>query len=230
MSINSNEARCTSCHAGYGWRGEGLLIHHLNKHAQTIACNTYLMVPHLFPKAKHDTTAFWKHLDWQKAYTTGMQAAHLPYSGKYKWINTRMYWGIEHEVMPADMALSCVQCHESLKGGRFKKLPMGYKSPYPPSLFPSGMGIRDLSNPGCLFFPWFSRMTVASCRITVGPTLSFSMSQPCCLSPRFSRSRSLTASSIVGGTSSRGFPGAWAHSRSFPIPPPACICRTGPCR
>jgi hypothetical protein len=33
------------------------------------------------------------------------------------WVNTRMYWG-EHEVMPADMALSCVQCHESLKGER----------------------------------------------------------------------------------------------------------------
>ena len=78
----------------------------------------HLMVPHLFPKNKEDTTAYWKHTDWQKAYTTGMQAAHLPYSGKYKWINTRMYWGIEHEVMPADMALSCVQCHESLKGER----------------------------------------------------------------------------------------------------------------
>lgn len=76
----------------------------------------HLMVPHLFPRNKEDTTAYWKHTDWQKAYTVGMQAAHLPYSGKYKWINTRMYWGIEHEVMPADMALSCVQCHESLKG------------------------------------------------------------------------------------------------------------------
>lgn len=27
-----------------------------------------------------------------------------------------MYWRVNHEVMPADMALSCVQCHESLKG------------------------------------------------------------------------------------------------------------------
>ena len=49
-----------------------------------------LMVPHLFPQDKEDPTAYWKHLGWQKAYTTGMQAAHLPYSGKYKWINTRM--------------------------------------------------------------------------------------------------------------------------------------------
>ena len=150
----------------------------------------HLIVPHLFPKDKDDATAYWKHLDWQKAFTTGMQAAHLPYSGKYKWIETRQFWRVEHEVMPADMALSCVQCHESLKsertcnrchqdnknvdfkkiaqkgtdfsymaskgrdvshligttdyidfkalgykgdpiiyGGRFKKLPMGYKSP-----------------------------------------------------------------------------------------------------
>ncbi|MCK8601365.1 hypothetical protein K1V27_06635 [Syntrophobacteraceae bacterium DRH4] len=42
----------------------------------------------------------------------------LPYSGKFKWVDTRMHWGIEHEVMPAEMALSCVQCHESLKGER----------------------------------------------------------------------------------------------------------------
>jgi octaheme c-type cytochrome (tetrathionate reductase family) len=76
----------------------------------------HLIVPHLFPKNAEDTTAYWKHLDWQKANTTGMQAAHLPYSGKYKWIPTNMYWRIEHEVMPAVMALSCVQCHESLKG------------------------------------------------------------------------------------------------------------------
>jgi hypothetical protein len=29
-----------------------------------------------------------------------------------------MYWGIKHEVMPKEMALSCVQCHESLKGDK----------------------------------------------------------------------------------------------------------------
>lgn len=78
----------------------------------------YLLVPHLFPKNKEDTTAYWKHRDWQKAFATGMQAADMPYSGSYQWVETRMYWGVEHEVMPADMALSCVQCHESLKGER----------------------------------------------------------------------------------------------------------------
>jgi octaheme c-type cytochrome (tetrathionate reductase family) len=82
------------------------------------AKHRHLLVPHLFPKNKEDKTAYWKHRDWQKSFTAGMKAAHMPYSGKYKWVETRMHWGVQHEVMPADMALSCVQCHESLKGER----------------------------------------------------------------------------------------------------------------
>jgi octaheme c-type cytochrome (tetrathionate reductase family) len=78
----------------------------------------YLLVPHLFPKDKEDKTAYWKHRDWQKAFVDGMKAADMKYSGKYEWITTNMYWGVEHEVMPAESALSCVQCHESLKGER----------------------------------------------------------------------------------------------------------------
>ena len=78
----------------------------------------YLLVPHLFPRNKEDKTAYWKHRDWQKAFADGMKASGMKYSGKYHWITTNMYWGVEHEVMPADQALSCVQCHESLKGER----------------------------------------------------------------------------------------------------------------
>jgi hypothetical protein len=78
----------------------------------------YLLAPHLFPKNKTDKTAYWKHRDWQKSFAAGMQAQGMKYSGKYEWITTNMYRGVEHEVMPADMALSCVQCHESLKGER----------------------------------------------------------------------------------------------------------------
>ncbi len=78
----------------------------------------YLLVPHLFPRDKNDTTAYWKNLDWQKAFTDGMKAANMPYSGKVKWITTNMFWGVQHEVMPAPMALSCVQCHDSLQGER----------------------------------------------------------------------------------------------------------------
>ena len=80
------------------------------------AVNRYLLAPHLFPTSKDDPTAYWKKLDWQKAFEDGMKAAGLPYSGKYMWVRTNMYWGIHHEVAPKEMALSCVQCHKSLKG------------------------------------------------------------------------------------------------------------------
>ncbi|MCP4691879.1 MAG: class III cytochrome C, partial [Desulfobacterales bacterium] len=75
----------------------------------------YFLVPHLFPRDKSDTTAYWKNLDWEKAFADGMGAVGLEYSGTYKWIETWMYWRLEHEVMPASAALSCVQCHASLK-------------------------------------------------------------------------------------------------------------------
>lgn len=76
----------------------------------------YLLVPHLFPLAADDPTAYWKNRDWQKAFEDGMKAANLPYSGQYMWVRTNMYWGIHHEVTPKEMALSCVQCHEALQG------------------------------------------------------------------------------------------------------------------
>ena len=75
----------------------------------------YLLVPHLFPRNKEDKTAYWKNRDWQKSFADGMKAAGLKYSGTYEWATSQMYWRVEHEVMPADMALSCVQCHASLQ-------------------------------------------------------------------------------------------------------------------
>ena len=80
------------------------------------AQHRYLLIPHLYPYDKKDKTAYWKGTDWQKAFTEGMQKAGLPYSGEYMWVATNMYWRIEHEVMPRENALSCVHCHESLKG------------------------------------------------------------------------------------------------------------------
>ena len=78
----------------------------------------YLLVPHLFPYDESDTSAFWKVRDWQKAFTEGMAKADLPYSGSPIWVRTAMYWRIDHEVMPAALALSCQHCHASLRGSR----------------------------------------------------------------------------------------------------------------
>jgi octaheme c-type cytochrome (tetrathionate reductase family) len=80
--------------------------------------NKYLATPHLFPTSKEDATAYWKNLEWSKAIVDGMKVAGLEYSGEYGWARTDMHWRIEHEVMPKEMALSCVQCHDALKGER----------------------------------------------------------------------------------------------------------------
>jgi octaheme c-type cytochrome (tetrathionate reductase family) len=78
----------------------------------------YLLIPHLYPYNKKDKSAYWKGLDWQAAIKEGMKKAKLPYSGEFIWVATDMYWRIEHEVMPKESALSCVQCHSSLKGDK----------------------------------------------------------------------------------------------------------------
>ena len=77
------------------------------------AVNNYLLVPHLYGPG-----GYWETLDWQKAFADGMEAAGLPYSGRYKWVETKMYIGLNHEVLPKTFALSCVQCHASLKNER----------------------------------------------------------------------------------------------------------------
>ncbi|MEJ2382687.1 MAG: tetrathionate reductase family octaheme c-type cytochrome [Gammaproteobacteria bacterium] len=63
-----------------------------------------------------DDNAFTITGDWQKAIRTGMQAAHLPYSGHFAFVPTYMYWPITHMVAPKEQALRCSQCHAD--GGR----------------------------------------------------------------------------------------------------------------
>jgi octaheme c-type cytochrome (tetrathionate reductase family) len=75
-----------------------------------------ILIPHLYPYDDTDTTAYWKNLDWPKAFAEGMQAMDLPYSGEHVWVRTDMYWRFEHEVLPEEAALGCQQCHETLQG------------------------------------------------------------------------------------------------------------------
>jgi len=67
----------------------------------------YLIVPKLWK-------GYWKHWDWDQASRDGMKHAGLEYSGKYEFVETVMYWGITHEVMPKGNALSCANCHTAL--------------------------------------------------------------------------------------------------------------------
>ena len=42
-----------------------------------------------------------------------MKKAGVPYSGEYGFVETKMYSGIHHEVVPAKKALGCADCHQA---------------------------------------------------------------------------------------------------------------------
>jgi hypothetical protein len=44
--------------------------------------------------------AFWKDFDWDSASREGMKAAGLPYSGRHAFVETTMYWPVNHMVTP----------------------------------------------------------------------------------------------------------------------------------
>jgi len=79
--------------------------------------NKRLVVPHTAGK---DDTAYWENFDWEKAITTGMKSADLPFSGKVDFIKTQMSWPITHMVAPAENALVCEDCHS--KDGRLQHI------------------------------------------------------------------------------------------------------------
>ena len=79
--------------------------------------NKMLIVPHVYG---HDSTAYKVGLDWDIAAKKGMKAAGLPYSGKYSFIETEMYWPLNHMVSPNEDALKCINCHS--KDGRLASL------------------------------------------------------------------------------------------------------------
>lgn len=65
-------------------------------------------------------TAFWTNFDWAKAIDAGMKAANQPYSGKFDFVDTYMYWPITHMVAPSEQAVECEECHA--KDGRMQNI------------------------------------------------------------------------------------------------------------
>jgi octaheme c-type cytochrome (tetrathionate reductase family) len=65
-----------------------------------------IAVPHLFGKG-----GYWDVYDWNVAVTNGMRIAGLPYTGNLGWVETDMYWKVNHMVVPKQKALGCNDCH-----------------------------------------------------------------------------------------------------------------------
>src|SRR5690606_8607023 len=80
--------------------------------------NGYLLVPNV-------VNGFWSHHDWQKALEDGAKATGLAFIGNYTFVETEMYIGIHHEVVPAAQALSCSDCHSP--NGRLDWVALGYQ-------------------------------------------------------------------------------------------------------
>jgi octaheme c-type cytochrome (tetrathionate reductase family) len=80
-----------------------------------------LLQPKLYSDKKGDS-AFWMDFNWSNSITAGMKYMNLPYSGKYDFVETEMYWPLNHQVSAADKALRCIDCHTSKPEGRLSKL------------------------------------------------------------------------------------------------------------
>ncbi len=66
--------------------------------------------------------AYWTDFDWQKANALGMEYVGLPYSGHFDFVETEMYWPLNHMVSPAEESLKCIDCHTRDSKGRLAQL------------------------------------------------------------------------------------------------------------
>jgi octaheme c-type cytochrome (tetrathionate reductase family) len=78
-----------------------------------------MAMPHLFGKG-----GYWDTYDWASAIASGMKAANQPYTGKFGWVETDMFWKVNHMVVPKNKALGCNDCHSSK--GRLDWKTLGY--------------------------------------------------------------------------------------------------------
>jgi octaheme c-type cytochrome (tetrathionate reductase family) len=74
-----------------------------------------LVQPKLFAENKGDS-AFWKDFDWITASAAGMKQVGLPFSGDYDFVETEMYWPINHMVAPKEQTVGCAECHTRNEG------------------------------------------------------------------------------------------------------------------
>lgn len=74
--------------------------------------NQILIKPKLYSDKKGEG-AFWQDFDWNAAATVGMRDAGLPFSGKISFVETKMYWPVNHQVAKKEKSVDCIECHTS---------------------------------------------------------------------------------------------------------------------
>lgn len=84
--------------------------------------NHYLITPKMFGEG-----GYWTTFDWDEASEIGMAVSNLAYSGKYDFVETKMYWPVNHMVAPAEKSLKCTDCHTRKDTKRLNWQELGYK-------------------------------------------------------------------------------------------------------
>ncbi|MBN2236105.1 MAG: tetrathionate reductase family octaheme c-type cytochrome [Bacteroidales bacterium] len=81
--------------------------------------NTLLQPKVVGPKG---SGAFWADFDWAESLAKGSAYVHQPFSGEYGFVETEMYWPLNHQVAPASESLSCTACHARGEDSRISQL------------------------------------------------------------------------------------------------------------
>jgi len=79
---------------------------------------------YLFPPVTGGAGGYWTTFDWDSAFRLGSKASNIPYSGRYGFAPTEMYWPLSHMVAPSSQALGCTECHGD--GKRLDWKALGY--------------------------------------------------------------------------------------------------------
>ena len=82
--------------------------------------NKYLIQPKTV-SARPGDGGFWKEFNWQRSAEEGMKLVNLPYSGHYGFVETEMYWPVNHMVSPKEQTVRCAECH-TRENGRLANL------------------------------------------------------------------------------------------------------------
>ena len=93
---------------------------HRGKQPYDVINNTLVQVK-TYAKNKGEH-AYWKDFNWDESIAAGMEYVGLPYSGEYGFVETEMYWPLNHQVSPASQSLTCIDCHTNSTDGRLASL------------------------------------------------------------------------------------------------------------
>ena len=69
---------------------------------------------------------YWTEFDWDQAARLGSEAIGQPYSGRYDFTDTAMFWTLSHMVAPKGQSLQCKDCHNDAGVSRMNWHVLGY--------------------------------------------------------------------------------------------------------